>query len=67
MQGEVCSKNQREEIRIASREELESVLERKGRKLSEVSARELEDHVKKQRKVYVRQLYSPNIEVVKKD
>ena len=35
--------------------------------LSELSARELEDHVMKQRKVYVRQLNSPSNEVVKKD
>ena len=62
LQGEGCIKNQREEIRRAPREELESFLERKGRKLSELSARELEDYVKKRRKVYVRQLKSPSVE-----
>ena len=50
--------------RKALREELESFLERKGRKLSERNARELEDYVKKQRKVCVKQLNSPSVEVM---
>ena len=35
--------------------------------MSELSAHELEDHVLKKRKVYVRRLNSPNIQVMKKD
>ena len=43
---------------------MESFLEGKGRKLSELNARELEDYLKKQRKAYVRQLNSPSVEVM---
>ena len=66
-QGESCSKSQREEIKNAPREELESFDERKGGKLSELSARAWEDLVKKQCSVYARQLSSPIIEAVLKD
>ena len=43
---------------------LESFLERTSRKLNESNARELEDYVKKQRKVYVTQLNSPSVEAM---
>ena len=39
VQGEACSRSKREEIRKAPREELESFIEREGRKLNELAQR----------------------------